>query len=120
MHLPMHPPDIASISENIGRLTKLGLKVHITEMDVSLPVDADGNANPADLQSQAGIYRQIASACLEHQGCTAIQTWGFTDKYSWIPWFSKHTRAAALTFEREYRPKPAYEALRIALEAKRR
>jgi len=121
MHLSNLHPDVASISENIGRLTALGLKVHITEMDVSLPVDANGNASPADLQSQADVYRQIASACLQHAGCTAIQTWGFTDTYSWIPWFSKHSRGAALLFDREYRPKAAYVSLRGALEqAKRR
>ena len=70
---------------------------------------------------QADVYRQIASACLAHTGCTAIQTWGFTDKYSWIGSYSKHTRGVALLFDREYRPKPAYEAVRSALEqAKRR
>lgn len=116
MHLNNLHPDAASISENIGRLTALGLKVHITELDVSLPVNADGIASASDLQLQADVYRQIASACREHAGCTAIQTWGFTDKYSWIPWFSKHTRGAALLFDRQYRPKPAYGTLRSALE----
>jgi endo-1,4-beta-xylanase len=104
MHLSNLHPHVASISENIGRLTALGLKVHITELDVSLPVDANGNASTADLQSQGDVYRQIASACLSHAGCTAIQTWGFTDKYSWIPWFTKHARGAALPFDREYHP----------------
>ena len=91
MHLSNLHPDVASISENIGRLTALGLKVHITELDVSLPVDADGNASTAICNRKADVYRQIASACLSHAGCTAIQTWGFTDKYSWIRWFTKHT-----------------------------
>ncbi len=116
--LQMHiekPPDIASISANIARFTALGVQVHITEMDVSLPVDANGNASPADLQNQAEIYRQIAEACLSHPGCTAIQTWGFTDKYSWIGSHSKKTRGAALLFDRNYQPKPAYEAIRQAL-----
>jgi endo-1,4-beta-xylanase len=116
MHLSNLHPDIASISENIGRFASLGVQVHITEMDVAFPVDADGNPRPADLQLQADVYRQIASACLAHAGCKAIQTWGFTDKYSWIGSHSKHTQGAALLFDREYRPKPAYDALRKALE----
>jgi endo-1,4-beta-xylanase len=111
------PPDFASISSNIARFTALGLQVHITEMDVSLSVDANGNASNADLQQQATIYRQIAQACLAHPGCTAIQTWGFTDKYSWIGSHSRKTRGAALPFDRNYQPKPAYEALRDALES---
>ena len=120
MHLASLHPDVASIGENIGRFTTLGVKVHITEMDVSLPLDADRNARPADLQLQADVYGQIASACLAHAGCTAIQTWGFTDKYSWIGSHSKHTQGAALLFDREYRPKPAYTALRKALERSKR
>jgi endo-1,4-beta-xylanase len=123
MHIALRsgaaPPDFASISSNIARFTALGLQVHITEMDVSLPVDANGNASNADLQQQANIYRQIAQACLAHPGCTGIQTWGFTDKYSWIGSHSRKTRGAALPFDRNYQPKPAYEALRDALESGR-
>src|ERR1039458_3758683 len=88
-------------------------------MDVSLPVDANGNATTADLRQQADTYRQIAEACLSHRGCTAIQTWGFSVKYSWIGSHSKKTRGAALPFDRNYQPKPSYEALRNALESGR-
>lgn len=112
MHLNNLHPDVASISDNIARLTALGIQVHVTELDVSLPVDVANNASPADVAQQGEVYRQIAAACLAHSGCTAIQTWGFTDKYSWIGSHSKHTQGAALLFDREYRPKPAYEALR--------
>ena len=118
MHIGNLHPDIASISANLGRFTALGVEVHITEMDVPLPVDADGNANPEDLERQAGIYRQITAACLSRPGCTAIQTWGFTDKYSWIGSHSKKTRGAALPFDRNYLPKPAYQALQAALAAR--
>jgi endo-1,4-beta-xylanase len=119
MHISDLHADVASISANIKRFTALGVQVHITEMDVSLPVDANGNANPEDLQRQADIYRQIAGACLAHRGCTAIQTWGFTDKYSWIGSHSKHTQGAALLFDRNYRAKPSYQALRKAMEVGR-
>jgi endo-1,4-beta-xylanase len=115
MHVSNLHPDITSISANIARFTALGLQVHITELDVSLPVDANGEASAEDLQKQANIYRQIARACLSHPGCTAIQTWGFTDRYSWIGSHSKKTRGAALPFDRNYQPKPAYNALREAL-----
>jgi len=100
-------------------LDALGVLVHITEMDVALPVDASGSPRPEDLQKQADIYREVATACLSHRGCTAIQTWGFTDKYSWIGSHSKHTQGAALLFDRDYGAKPAYEALRDALEPAR-
>src|SRR5258708_30704818 len=120
MHIAHLAPDVASISANINRFTALGVQVHITEMDVALPVDPNGNPRPEDLQLQADIYREIASACLSHPGCTAIQTWGFTDKYSWIGSHSKHTQAAALLFDRNYGAKPAYDALPDLLAAGRR
>jgi endo-1,4-beta-xylanase len=119
MHIANLHADVASISANIGRFTALGVQVHITEMDVALPVDSNGNPRPEDLQLQADIYRDIATACLARPGCTAIQTWGFTDKYSWIGSHSKKTLGAALPFDRNYRANPAYAALRNALEQAR-
>jgi endo-1,4-beta-xylanase len=115
MHVANLHADVGSISSNIKRFTALGVQVHITEMDVALPVDAAGIATPDDLQRQAEVYRQIANTCVSHRGCTAIQTWGFTDKYSWIGSHSKHKQGAALLFDKDYRPKPAYKALRDAL-----
>jgi len=116
MHILHLKPNIGSIAKNIARFTKLGVQVHITEMDVALPVDGAGAVrDPADLSRQAEIYREIAGACLRHPGCTAIQTWGFTDKYSWIGHFTHGEKGAALLFDRRYRPKPVYEALREAL-----
>ena len=120
MHIANLHPDIASISSNIKRFTALGVQVHITEMDIALPVDTEGKAQRRRLAATSGIYRQIAQACLSHPGCTAIQTWGFTDKYSWIGSHSKHAQGAALLFDRNYRIKPAYEALKNALETARR
>ncbi|MFZ1129447.1 MAG: endo-1,4-beta-xylanase [Terriglobales bacterium] len=119
MHVSNLHADVKSVAANIRRFTALGVQIHITEMDVSLPVDANGNATAADLQAEADVYRKIAVVCLANPGCTAIQTWGFTDKYSWIGSHSKHTQGAALLFDRNYRAKPATEALRNALAAGR-
>ena len=115
MHIFDLRPDVDGIAASIARFAALGLRVHITEMDVALPVDASGHASAADLAQQAEIYRRIAAACLAQGNCTAIQTWGFTDKYSWIGWKSKGSQGQALPFDRNYRPKAAYGGLRDAL-----
>ena len=120
MHVANLHSDVSSVSANIKRFTALGVQIHITEMDVALPVDTGGSPRPEDLQKQADIYREVATACLSHPRCTAIQTWGFTDKYSWIGSHSKKTQGAALPFDRNYGAKPAYRALRDALAARRR
>ena len=115
MHVPTLDVDMAAlateVSANIARLTALGVQVHITEIDVSLPVDSNGQSRSLDLTRQAEAYRLIVRACLNHPRCTAIQTWGFTDKYSWISSHSHGTRGQALPFDRTYHPKSAYRAM---------
>ena len=110
-HLNLNQQAIASLTANIARLTALGVHVHITELDVGLPTANGQLVDQADLARQADIYRLVAIACLRTQGCSAIQTWGFTDKYSWIPGFTRGVKGAALLFDQSYVPKPAYDAL---------
>jgi endo-1,4-beta-xylanase len=112
LHISSLGFDVAPVAANIARLTALGVQVHITELDVSLPVDSRGEVIfKDDLARQAEIYHGIVHACLQSPGCTAIQTWGFTDKYSWIGSHSHHTRGQALPFDREYQPKPSYSGM---------
>ncbi len=111
MHIFDLHADSEGISRNIARFTALGVQVHITEMDVAVPLNAAGQASTSDLAQQANVYREIASACLAHPGCTAIQTWGFTDKYSWIGWKTRGAKGNALPFDRYYEPKPGHAAL---------
>jgi len=116
MHIFDLKPDFNGIEANIRRITTLGLQVHITEMDVALPVDGGGKPrDPADVQRQAEIYRRIATACVSTPGCTAIQTWGFTDRYSWIRSWTKGRQGNPLIFDHEYAPKLAYKGLSQAL-----
>jgi endo-1,4-beta-xylanase len=119
MHISALEADDAAIEQNIARLTAIGLQVHITELDVSLPVDSYGSVRPEDLARQSEIYRGIVKACLNRRGCTAIQTWGFTDKYSWIGSHSRGVRGQALPFDRMYEPKPAFHAILEAISGGR-
>jgi endo-1,4-beta-xylanase len=117
MHISQLDFDSAGVAANIVRMAALGIQVHITELDVSLPLDSAGQASREDLQRQADIYRAVTKACLQNKGCTAIQMWGFTDKYSWIGSHSQGKRGAALPFDRDYIPKPAYDAMLSEISA---
>ena len=119
LHVSQLDIDTASIAANIARLTALGVRVHITELDVSLPVDPSGAPRSDDLLRQAAVYRAVVRACLQNPGCTAIQTWGFTDKYSWIGSHSHNTRGAPLPFDSAYKPKLAYGAMLEELSLER-
>jgi len=117
MHIPLLDVNIPEIAANIARLTALGLQVHITELDVALPLRNPAPVRSEDLIRQADVYRGIVRACLNNPKCTAIQTWGFTDKYSWIGSHSHQTRGAALLFDQAYEPKAAYRAVLEELSA---
>ena len=107
LHISRLDVDTAAIASNIVRLTALGVQVHITDLDVSLPVNASGAGSSEDLHRQADVNRGVVRGCRLRSGCTAIQTWGLTDKYSWIGSHSHGTRGAPLPFDRAYKPKPA-------------
>ncbi len=113
--------DLETIRQNFARFAALGVQIHITEADVALNVDSSGKlVNPADLARQADIYRRIASACFREPRCTAFQTWGLTDRYTWIPQYTKGAQGAPLLFDRDYATKPAYRAVLDALDLRRR
>jgi endo-1,4-beta-xylanase len=100
----------SSIQANIQRFADLGVEVKITELDIRIPLPADDN----ELAQQALDYRAVADACLAVAGCEGITTWGFTDLHSWVPGFFDG-QGAALPFDENYQPKPAYDALNAAL-----
>jgi len=96
--------------KNMVRAHALGLEVAITELDVSVQLPA----TPQKLEQQASVYRSVLEACLLAPNCHTFMTWGFTDKYSWIPSFVPGY-GAALPFDEQYQPKPAYAAMAATL-----
>jgi endo-1,4-beta-xylanase len=112
MHLTSGGIDIASLNSNMQRFAQLGLQIYITEMDVryTTPIST------ANLQAQATIYANVLNACLQQPACKGLQTWGFTDKYSWIP-STFSGQGDALEFDANYAAKPSYFALQSGLGA---
>ncbi|MFN8504367.1 endo-1,4-beta-xylanase [Kouleothrix sp.] len=103
-------PDTDALARNMRRLADLGLLVHVSEMDVRVPIPADAGT----LKSQGRAFREVLQVCLAAPNCHEFTTWGFTDKYSWVPGFFPGF-GAALPFDEQLRPKPAYAALMEAL-----
>jgi endo-1,4-beta-xylanase len=117
MHVFDLNPDFEGIAANVHRFASLGLQIHITEMDVAIPVDADGHARSVDdLVRQAEIYRRVASICWAAPQCRLFQTWGFTDKYSWIRSSTHGAKGAALLWDTSYGAKATYFALRNGMQ----
>lgn len=103
-------PTRVDLAANLRRFADLGLVIHITELDVRIPMPASS----AELSQQAEDYRTVVEACLDVPACEMVVTWGFTDADSWIPGaFPGY--GDALLFDRRYQPKPAYRAVHQAL-----
>ena len=76
-------PDPASVTANIKRLRRAGLRVRITEMDVRVPTSG-GAASHVDSRGPAAPLPQLALTCLRATNCDGVTFWGFTDADSWI------------------------------------
>jgi endo-1,4-beta-xylanase len=103
------PARLDSFARNMKRFAKLGLEIHLTEIDVRL---ADNT--PASLSEQAKLYGEITHLCVQQPHCKLLQTWGLTDKHSWIPQFYPG-QGWALLWDENYRKKPAYQAVHDGL-----
>jgi len=104
-----NPNVLASVTSNFQRFAALGLEIHITELDIRL-----SDSSAASFAAQAKLYGELAAICLQQPKCTTFQTWGFTDKYSWIPGFFTGM-GWALPWDANYQKKPAYSTILNAL-----
>jgi len=112
MHITLgfdDPNTLMSFSNNLQRFAALGLDLDITEMDIRL-----SDSSTASLNAQAKLYGEITTICLQQPSCKLIQTWGFTDKHSWIPGFFPGF-GWALLWDDNYQKKPAYTSVHDAL-----
>jgi len=93
-----------------------GLEVAITELDVRVPVNNRGLANSTWLDIQSQDYANSVKVCLGNNNCQGITIWGVSDETSWVPGVFAGT-GAALLFDFDYKPKPAYYAVQNVLRA---
>ncbi|WP_435138097.1 endo-1,4-beta-xylanase, partial [Actinacidiphila sp. bgisy144] len=95
---------------NMQRFANLGLDVAVTELDdrIQLP------ASTANLQQQATDYGNVTKDCLAVARCVGISQWGVDDGHSWIDGTFPGWGAATM-YDRDFQPKPAYDATVTAL-----
>ncbi|KAG8693311.1 hypothetical protein FRC09_010599 [Ceratobasidium sp. 395] len=97
---------------NFERFAALGLDVAITELDIRYTLPSTS----ALVASQAENYSYVVKSCLAVSRCVGITVWDTSDDYSWIPSVFPG-QGAALLFDENKKPKPAYYAVADALAA---
>ena len=112
-----------AIDKAIEDYASLGLKVSITELDVTIRGAAGGQFGPGrrprgevkppsaeDLKAQADAYAKLFAIFIKHKDVIERVTfWGLSDRRTWR--FGQHP----LLFDADNRPKPAYAAVVDAL-----
>ncbi|SKB08942.1 endo-1,4-beta-xylanase [Prosthecobacter debontii] len=112
MHVTVRQlPNVKDFQANLKRLADLGLELHVTELDVRIPLPA----TPESLSQQAKDYQKIFDAAMAFPQLRSFSLWGFTDRHSWIPHEFKGY-GAGLIWDEHDQPKPAFSALQEALK----
>ena len=129
-HWSLGGPSLEEIERGIRAYAELGLKVMITEMDVDvLPRGRRGGADlsaterggqdpyrdglPDDVQRKlAKRYGDLFRLFMRYPRVTRVSFWGVTDGDSWLNNFPVRGRTNhPLLFDRQLRPKPAFDAV---------
>jgi endo-1,4-beta-xylanase len=132
-HWQLNYPSLFDIEQSIVEFAALGVKVAITELDITvLPntwdLTADVNKSyanspganpytsglPDPIQKQlATRYENLFKIFLKHKDkISRVTFWGVTDGDSWLNQYPIKDRTNyPLLFDRNYQPKPAYDAV---------
>lgn len=101
-------PPAGELARLVTALRDRGLDVAITELDIPLTQETG-------LQDQAETYHRLVTECLEG-GCREITVWGVDDAHTWLDQFLGREHTDPLLFDKDLRPKPAYDAVLDALD----
>jgi endo-1,4-beta-xylanase len=114
-HYTINWPSIKDINDSIERFASLGLKVQITELDVSYYSWDDKSSkysdNPQEVQElQAKRYGEMFELFRKHrETVTSVTLWGVTDDSSWLNYTPVTGRNNwPLIFDSNLKPKEAF------------
>ncbi|WP_438348636.1 endo-1,4-beta-xylanase [Paenibacillus sp. FA6] len=117
-HWNLYDPSLDDIRSAIEKYASLGLKLHFTELDVSLfrfdDKRTDLIAPPEDLlEMQAERYGAMFKLMKEYQSdITSVTFWGAADDYTWLDDFPVRGRKNwPFLFDELHQPKAAFKRL---------
>lgn len=118
MHVSIGYPALSQIKETIAEFAALGVKVVITELDVSIYAgekEAKKPATPELLLAQAQRYKDLFEVFRQAAGkgwLDTVMVWGLSDDGSWLNDFPVFGRTdAPLFFDNKLQAKPAFWAV---------
>jgi endo-1,4-beta-xylanase len=124
-HIKAGSPDPIGrgLKSYIESIRKMGLEVYLTELDVNeddLPYDDVAQRDHAIAET----YRQFLDVALDNPAVKLMLTWGVSDRHTWLNDGPTHHRKQpnrpqrSLPFDPEYKPTPAFFAIRDSFDAR--
>ncbi len=114
MHIDTERPRLEAVRESFARAAERGIKVRISELDVSVNLEsAWSEFTPELAERQRQRYADVARAYRDSVPPAlrgGITLWGITDADSWIPGF-RDRPDWPLLFDADFRVKPAFDGL---------
>jgi len=119
-HWSVYEPTAQELDESINKFASLGLKVQITELDISVyPKEHERREKkPTDIssfppeiqQKQAEHYKMLFEVFRKHKNhLTGVTFWNLSDKSTWLDTFPFPGRKDyPLLFDQNLEPKKAY------------
>lgn len=114
-HWNLNGPSLAEIREAIERYAALGLKLQVTELDISVFDYEDKRTDLTEptaemLERQAERYEQIFGLFREYKDVlTAVTFWGAADDYTWLDHFPVRGRKNwPFVFDAKHEPKASF------------
>jgi endo-1,4-beta-xylanase len=111
------------LREYIAAIREMGLEVYLTEMDVNEDDLSFNDVSQRD-RAVADTYRQFLTVALADPAVKLMLTWGVSDRRTWLNDGPTHHRKQpdrpqrSLPFDPEYRPTPAFFAIRDCFDAR--
>jgi endo-1,4-beta-xylanase len=112
------------LADYIESFRQLGLEVYLTELDVNeddIPTDDPAQRDAAI----ARTYTDYLGVALANPAVKAVLTWDLSDRFTWLNYGPTHHRKQpnrpqrSLPFDRDYRPKEAFFALRDSFDQRK-
>lgn len=116
-HFSIYYPDQDVLRSTIELYAKLGLKLQITEMDISMYSHEDNTKlkKPSKelLEKQAKAYGDSFAIFREYKDIIdSVTLWGVADDYTWLDNFPVRNRKNwPLLFDENHKPKEAFERI---------
>jgi endo-1,4-beta-xylanase len=93
MHINIHDADVDEVKRSIEMYAALGVRLHVTEMDISMYKHEDTRMPPAPLTDeffakQGQLYVDLFRVFREYSDVMDnVTTWGAADDYTWLSGF---------------------------------